>query len=86
MKSRPSTRCRKPKTSPDALQPKQWKNPFSGSTWNDGVFHAIRGGRAADPASLLQPGQEAILEANLGLFYALVECEDILVIGDGIEA
>src|SRR5438477_12065409 len=33
------------KTSPPAPQPKQWKNPLSGLTWNDGVFSEWNGQR-----------------------------------------
>ena len=31
------------KTSPPAPQPKQWKNPLSRLTWNDGVFSPWNG-------------------------------------------
>ena len=30
------------KTSPPTPQPKQWKNPRSGVTWNDGVFSRMK--------------------------------------------
>ncbi len=32
-------------TSPPTPQPKQWKNPFSRLTWNDGVFSPWNGHR-----------------------------------------
>jgi hypothetical protein len=45
MKSRPSVSCTKVKTSPPALQPKQWYIFFSASTLNDAVRSSWNGQR-----------------------------------------
>jgi hypothetical protein len=43
-------------TSPPTPQPKQWKNPFSPLTWNDGVFSPWNGHSPFHVAPLRRSG------------------------------